>query len=89
MLPLGLAIPIGRVVGLLLRTVAVTVQKWAVLPESAMATESGGTMVGGGPTCTEDKHKPESLETLIGIRGSGVGTIGSPRRQVDGDAGRR
>jgi hypothetical protein len=47
MLPLGLAIPIGRVVGLLLRTVAVTVQKWAVLPESAMATESGGTMVGG------------------------------------------
>lgn len=48
--------PMGLEVIRLLLTAAFTVQKWAVLPESAIATVSGGTMVGvGGPTETEDK----------------------------------
>ena len=47
MVPLGFAIPIGRVVGRLLTTAAETVQKWAVLPESAIAIESGGMVRGG------------------------------------------
>ena len=45
--PLGLAMPIGRVVGRLLMTAAETMQKCAVLPELAMAVISGGMMVGG------------------------------------------
>ena len=48
--PLGLAMPMGWEVGRLLRTVAVTVQKWAVLPLSAIATESEGEVGVGGPT---------------------------------------
>jgi hypothetical protein len=55
--------PIGRVVTRLLITCAVTVQKCAVLPLSAIASESGGMRVGGGgPTGeTVDKLNPESL----------------------------
>ena len=48
MFPLGLAMPIGREVTRLLITWAVTVQKCAVLPLSAMANASGGMRVGGG-----------------------------------------
>jgi hypothetical protein len=44
--PLGFVMPIGRVVGRLLMTAAVTVQKWAVLPESAIARKLGGTILG-------------------------------------------
>ena len=47
MLLLGLAMPMGCVVGRLFMTLAETVQKCAVLPLSAMASESGGIMVGG------------------------------------------
>jgi hypothetical protein len=47
MLPFGLAMPIGRVVGRLLMTAADTVQKWAVLPLSAMALKLGGMVIGG------------------------------------------
>ena len=46
--PFGFVIPIGVVVGRLFITLAVTVQKCAVLPLSAIARESGGIMVGGG-----------------------------------------
>ena len=45
--PFGFAMPMGRVVGRLLTTAAETVQKCAVLPESAIAVTSGGMMVGG------------------------------------------
>ena len=45
--PFGFVIPIGDVVGRLFITWAVTVQKCAVLPLSAIARESGGIMVGG------------------------------------------
>ena len=57
MVPFGLAMPMGLEVIRLFTTAAVTVQKCAVLPESAMAMVSGGTIVGGGggPTETEDK----------------------------------
>jgi hypothetical protein len=53
----------------LLMTAAVTVQKCAVLPESAIAIVSRGKMVGGGgPTETEDRLKPVvvSLDILLG-----------------------
>jgi hypothetical protein len=90
--PLGLAMPMGLVVGRLLMTVAEIVQKCAVLPLSAMARASGGMIVGGGPTTTVDKLKSEtlvSLKTLCGIRvDARVERIGSPRRQlVEADAG--
>ena len=87
--------PIGQVVGRLLMMAAVTVQKWAVLPLSATAVRSGGIRFGGGGpmTTVEDKLKPESLHvsTLggIGVGGSGVDRIGSPRRQRLGEAVRR
>ena len=89
--PLGLAMLIGCEVGRLLTTAAVTVQKWAVLPESAIARPSGGIIVGGGPTKTEDKlNKPDLLETFSGMcGGSVVFSIGSPRRQLAaGEEGR-
>jgi hypothetical protein len=74
--------PIGRVVGFLLMTAAVTEQKCAVLPLSAMAMESGG-MVVGGPTEAIDRQEPESLITLdVGQVSSRVGVVGSPRRQL-------
>ena len=47
LVPLGLAMLIGRVVGRLLITWAEMVQKWAVLPLSAMARVSGGMVIGG------------------------------------------
>ena len=46
-MPLGLAMPRRHDVTRLLMTEAVTVQKWAVLPESAMAIVLGGIMDGG------------------------------------------
>ena len=47
--PFGLAMLMGLVAGRLLMTCAVTpVQKWEVLPLSAMASASGGMIVGGG-----------------------------------------
>lgn len=79
--------PMGCIVTRLFTTEAVTVQKCAVLPESAIAVLSGGIIVGGGPTmAAEEKHKPESLETLDGmLSDSTVETcIGSPRRQLAG-----
>ena len=54
----GFVIPIGVVVGRLFITLAVTVQKCAVLPLSAIARESGGIMV-GGPTNTVDRQESE------------------------------
>lgn len=77
---------IGRVVGRLLITWAEMVQKWAVLPLSAMARVSGGMVIGGGPMGSVDKQKSEySLLTLVlGLivtKGS-HGEIGSPRRQL-------
>ena len=83
--PLGLAMPIGRAVGRLLMTAAETVQKWAVLPESAMAVRSGGIIVGGGPMVTEDRLKSESLITLDGWIVRSLVIIGSPRRQLPGE----
>jgi hypothetical protein len=75
----------GCVVGLLFTTEAVTVQKCAVLPLSAIAKALGGIIVGGGPTKTVDRLKSESLLTLGGIevvsRDVGV-SVGSPRRQL-------
>jgi hypothetical protein len=44
--PLGLVMPIGLVVTRLLRTCAEMVQKWAVLPLSAMAVVAGGKDAG-------------------------------------------
>lgn len=89
--PLGLAIPMGLLVGRLLRTWAVIVQKCAVLPLSAMARASGGTMVGGGPTVTVDRQKSESaFRTLdrVVVVSRVKGMVGSPRRQLVGeDAG--
>ena len=83
--PFGLAMLIGRVVGRLLTTCAERVQKWAVLPLSAMANLSGGMVIGGGPMGSVDKQKSEySLMTLVGLivrLGSHV-DIGSPRRQL-------
>ena len=82
--------PIGLEAGRLLMTAAVTVQKCAVLPLSAMAIVSAGGIIfgGGGPIgLTVDKLKPESLKTLGGMTvRSRVVDIGSPRRQlVDAD----
>jgi hypothetical protein len=76
----------GCVVGLLFTTAAVTVQKCAVLPLSAIAKALGGIIFGGGgPTKTVDRLKSESLLTLGGIevvsRDVGV-SVGSPRRQL-------
>ena len=85
MVPLGLAMPIGLEVGRLLTTAAETVQKCAVLPESAIPSILGGIIVGGGgPTMTEDKLKPVlvSLEVTEGMSWSGVGTVGSPPCQL-------
>ena len=83
MIPFGLAMPIERVVGLLLMTAADTVRKWAVLPLSAMALQLGGMVIGGGPTKTVERLKPESLNTLGGVKVcSVVGVAGSPRRQL-------
>ena len=91
MVPLGLAIPMGRVVGRLLITAAVMVHKCAVLPESAIARASGGIMVGGGPMGTVARLKPESLLTLdwIVVSARQLRTIGSPRRQFAGEDERR
>ena len=89
MVPLGFEMPIGFVVGRLLRTAAETVQKWAVHPLSAMATRSGGIKVGGGgPTVADDKLKPVTLETLRGIEEASTadGKVGSPRRQLGVEA---
>ena len=86
MVPLGLALPIGDVVGLLLMTAADTVQKCAVLPLSAMAILSGGMIVGGrGPNKTVEALESESLKTLGGITRvcSKYDVIGSPHRQLD------
>jgi hypothetical protein len=47
--PFGLVIPIGFKVGRLLMTWAEMVQKWEVLPLSAIAKASGGISL-GGPT---------------------------------------
>ena len=81
----------GRVVGRLLITAAVMVQKCAVLPESAIARASGGIMVGGGPMGTVARLKPESLLTLdwIVVSARQLRTIGSPRRQFAGEDERR
>lgn len=96
MLPLGLAMPMGCVVGRLFKTVAVTVQKCAVLPLSAMAKESGagGITDEGGPTETVlDRQKSEySFKTLgwfivVSVVGLGI-VVGSPRRQLDSAAGK-
>ena len=86
MVPLGLAMPIGLVVIRLLSTCAVTVQKCAVLPLSAMAVKLGGMLMGGGPTKTVEKLEPESLVTLDwGTVLSRVAAVGSPHCQlVDG-----
>ncbi len=84
--PLGLEIPIGRVVGRLLMTLAVTVQKCAVLPLSAIAKESEE----GGPTYTVDRHKSEySLVITLGRFEvvSIVSGVGSPRCQFGVTAG--
>lgn len=48
--PLGFRIVIGVVAGRLLMTGAVIVQKWAVLPVSAMA----GQLVEGGPKLDDE-----------------------------------
>ena len=61
------------------------VQKWAVLPESAMAVRSGGIIVGGGPMVTEERLKSESLITLDGWIVRSLVIIGSPRRQLPGE----
>jgi hypothetical protein len=42
MVPFGLTITMGWVVGHLFKTVAVTVQEWAVLPLLALVSESAG-----------------------------------------------
>ena len=94
--PFGLAMLMGLVTGgRLLMTCAVTVQKWAVLPLSAVARASGGMIVGGGPTRDtelEDRQIFESLRVTLG-KLSAVSTVGnvvvvgSPRRQLaDGGA---
>ena len=87
MVPLGLAMPMGDVVGLLLMTAADTVQKCAVLPLSAMAIVSGGMIVGGrgGPNKTVEELESESLKTLGGITQvcSKDDVIGSPHHQLD------
>ena len=75
----------GALVGRLLSTLAVTVQKCAVLPLSAMARESGGTIVGGGPTKTVlDRQTAEySFKTLGWLVVSQIGmVVGSPPRQL-------
>ena len=75
----------GRVVGRLLMTADVTVQKCAVLPLSAMAMESGGWNGAGGTTRTVDKLKSEAVVETVGagiIELSRVAMVGSPRRQV-------
>ncbi len=85
MVPLGLAIPMGRVVGRLLMTADVTVQKCVVLPLSAMVMESGGWKGAGGSTRTVDKVKSEAVVETVGagiIELSRVAMVGSPRRQV-------
>ena len=90
--PFGLAIPMGFVVGRLLMILAVTVQKCAVLPLSAMARESGGISSWGGPTKTVERHKADSsLETLgrMVVAVTVTGVVGSPRRQFGDGAGRR
>lgn len=61
MVPFGLAMPIGWVVGRLLMTAAETVQKWAVQPLSAIAIVSSGLVDEGGPTKTVERLKPDSL----------------------------
>lgn len=78
----------GRVVGLLFTTAAVTVQKCAVLPLSAMAKALGGILGVGGPTETIDRLKSESLRTLGGMKvvSRDVGKVGSPRHQLGGAA---
>jgi hypothetical protein len=65
--PLGLVIPIGAVVTRVFITCAVIVQKWAVLPLSAMAVALGGRSV-GGPTVGEarlDVQPAIAFKTLM------------------------
>ena len=71
--------------GLLFTTAAVTVQKCAVLPLSAIAKALRGIIWGGGATKTVDKLRSESLLTLGGIEVVSrdvVVSVGSPRRQL-------
>ena len=86
MVPFGFAIPIGLEVGRMLITAAVTVQKCAVLPLSAIAKESAGGIGSGGPTNTLDKLSAETLETFTGklvlLVARIVLRVGSPRRQL-------
>ena len=57
MVPFGLAMPMGLEAMRLLITAAVTVQKCAVLTESAIAMVSGGMIVGGRGGATETEEK--------------------------------